>query len=229
MKIKKDGTLIINLKNYLETSGSNTEKLVKDAEKVSEKTGIEIIISPPQPSLALIVKQTPLKVISQHIDLKKPGSTTGFYVPEVIEKVGAIGSLINHSEHEIKILEIKQLIEKLKELKLLSFVCVKTTEELKKILEFEPDYVAIEPPELIGTSKSISAEKPFLIRECSQLIYTNNQKSKLICGAGINKKDDVKIALEYGATGILVSSSITKASNWYEKIFELASAFLTIN
>ena len=225
MKIKKDGPLIINLKNYLETSGDNTIKLVKDAEKVSERLDVEIIISPPQPSLALIVKQTNLKVISQHVDLKNIGSTTGYYVPEIIDKIGAAGSLINHSEHPIEITEIKQLIEKLKELNLLTFVCVKTTKELKEILELGPNYIAIEPPELIGTQKSISSEKPFLIRECKQMVSTKDRISELICGAGINKNEDVKMALEYGAKGILVSSSITKSSNWYEKIFELASAF----
>src|SRR3989337_2633058 len=124
MKIKKEGPLVINLKNYLETSGDNTIKLVKDAEKVSERLDVEIIISPPQPSLALIVKQTNLKVISQHVDLKQIGSTTGYYVPEIIDKIGAAGSLINHSEHPIEITEIRQLIDKLKELNLMSFVCV---------------------------------------------------------------------------------------------------------
>ena len=227
MKNMKNGSLIINLKNYLETSGNNTIKLVNDAEKVSEKLDIEIIISPPQPSLALIAKQTKLKVISQHVDLKKPGSTTGYYIPEIIEKVGAAGSLINHSEHTIEIDDIKQLIEKLKELRLSSFVCVKTLDEFKELLEFEPDYIAIEPPELIGTQKSISTEKPFLIRECSKMVNSKNHRSKLICGAGINKKEDVKTAFEYGAKGILVSSSITKSSNWYEKIFELASGAQT--
>jgi triosephosphate isomerase len=222
---KKSGPLIINLKNYLETAGDNTIKIVKDAEKVSEKVDIEIIISPPQPSLALITKQTNLKIISQHVDLKKTGSTTGFYIPEIVEKIGAKGSLINHSEHEIKIDEIKQLIEKLKVLKLISIVCVKTIEELIEILEFEPDYIAIEPPELIGTQKSISSEKPYLIRKCSEILKNDNQKSKLICGAGINRKEDIKIALENGASGMLVSSSITKANDWYSKIFELASAF----
>lgn len=221
---KKSGPLIINLKNYLETAGDNTIKMVRDAEKVSERVDVEIIISPPQPSLALITKQSYLKIISQHVDLKKPGSTTGFYIPEIIEKIGAWGSLINHSEHEIKIDEIKLLIEKLNELKLISIVCVKTIEELMRILEFEPDYIAIEPPELIGTQKSISSERPYLIRKCSEIL-NNNQKSKLICGAGINRNEDIKIALENGASGMLVSSSITKANDWYTKIFELASAF----
>jgi triosephosphate isomerase (TIM) len=222
---KRNGPFIINLKNYIETAGDNTLRIVKDAEMVSEKLDVEIIISPPQPSLALIAKQTKLKVISQHIDLKRHGASTGFYIAEIIEKVGAIGSLINHSEHGIKTEEVKQSIEKLKELNLLSFVCVKTLEELKVILKFEPDFIAIEPPELIGTQKSISSEKPFLIQKSNELIKQENNGSKLICGAGINKSEDIKTAVENGASGILVSSSITRANNWYEKIFELASAF----
>jgi triosephosphate isomerase (TIM) len=56
------GPFIINLKNYLETSGDNTMKIVKDAEIVSEKLNVEIIISPSQPSLALTAKQSKLKV-----------------------------------------------------------------------------------------------------------------------------------------------------------------------
>jgi triosephosphate isomerase len=222
---KRNGPFIINLKNYIETAGDNTLRIVKDAERVSEKLDVEIIISPPQPSLALIAKQTKLKVISQHIDLKKHGASTGFYIAEIIEKVGAIGSLINHSEHGIKTEEIKESIEKLKEVNLLSFVCVKTLEELKVILKFEPDFIAIEPPELIGTQKSISSEKPFLIQKSNELIKQENNGTKLICGAGINKSEDIKTAVENGASGILVSSSITRANNWYEKIFELASAF----
>ena len=220
----KKGPFIINLKNYTEIAGDNTIKIVKDAEKVSETLNVEIIISPPQPYLGLITKQTNLKVISQHIDLKKPGSTTGYYIAEIIEKIGAHGSLINHSEHELKIDEIKQSIEKLEKLNMTSFVCVKTIEELKEILSFKPDFIAIEPPELIGTKKSISSEKPSLIKECHNIIK-GDQKSRLICGAGINEKEDIEIALENGASGILVSSSITKSNNWYSKIFELASAF----
>jgi triosephosphate isomerase len=220
----KKGPFIINLKNYTEIAGDNTIKIVKDAEKVSETLNVEIIISPPQPYLGLITKQTNLKVISQHIDLKKPGSTTGYYIAEIIEKIGAHGSLINHSEHELQIDEIKQSIEKLEKLNMTSFVCVKTIEELKEILSFKPDFIAIEPPELIGTKKSISSEKHSLIKECHNIIK-GDQKSRLICGAGINEKEDIEIALENGASGILVSSSITKSNNWYSKIFELASAF----
>ena len=128
---------------------------------------------------------------------------------------------------KLEIAKIGRLIEKLKELSLKSFVCTKSITELEEIISFQPDFIAIEPPELIGTKKSISSENPSLIKECFKLIKKENQNIQLICGAGINTKKDIEIALENGAQGILVSSSITKADNWHNKIFELASAFLT--
>jgi triosephosphate isomerase len=64
-----------------------------------------------------------------------------------------------------------------------------------------------------------------LIQKSNELIKQENHGSKLICGAGINNGEDIKLAVGNGASGILVSSSITRANNWYDKIFELASAF----
>jgi triosephosphate isomerase len=217
-------TLIINLKNYLEISGENTIKIAKESEKVRDKTNIEIVIAPPQPALALLAKNTSLKVISQHIDSKNHGSTTGYYIPEIVKNVGGSGSIINHSEHEIGIDQIKESIIRLRELNLLSYLCVKTVNDLREVLKFNPDYIAIEPPELIGSNRSISTTKPFLISDSKETLIKENSNAQLICGAGISKAEDVKIALELGASGILVASAITKSKNWYNKILELATA-----
>ena len=89
----------------------------------------------------------------------------------------------------------------------------------------EPDYIAIEPPELIGTKRSISAEKPTLISESFQYLQSSGIRSKLICGAGINTPEDVRIALDLGSAGILAASSVVKSDKWYEKIYELAIQF----
>ena len=61
------------------------------------------------------------------------------------------------------------MIEKLKEINLLSFVCVKDIRRIKGDFRFEPDFIAIEPPELIGTKKSISSEKPSLIKNAMSI------------------------------------------------------------
>ena len=93
--------LIINFKNYLEIAGTKSIELSKVAEQVSNDTGIDIIIAPPQPSLSQVCATVKTPVIGQHVDFSKPGSTTGFLVPEIVKSYGAVGSLINHSEHRV--------------------------------------------------------------------------------------------------------------------------------
>lgn len=225
MKKSNKRIFIINLKNYLEIAGNRALEITKNAESVSNELDLEIIISPPQPMLGLIAQSTKLKTIAQHVDINKPGASTGFFIPEMVKSIDGIGSLINHSEHPLKISIIEATIKKLNGIKLLSFVCVKNITELNKVIQFEPDYIAIEPPDLIGTEKSISTEKPDLISKAKKIISENQKKTKLICGAGISKKEDVQIAFNLGSEGILVASSITKANNWYQKIHELASVF----
>jgi triosephosphate isomerase len=45
---------------------------------------------------------------------------------------------------------------------------------------------------------------------------------KILCGAGIVSGEDVRKAVELGAEGVLVSSSVVKASDWDGKLRELA-------
>jgi triosephosphate isomerase len=89
-----------------------------------------------------------------------------------------------------------------------------------EISVFQPDFIAIEPPELIGSGRAVSKENPAII---TKSIEAAGQRSKVICGAGITDKADVKEAIKLGSRGILVASSIVKAGSWFEKITELAS------
>jgi triosephosphate isomerase len=78
---------------------------------------------------------------------------------------------------------------------------------------------------LIGTKKSIATEKPSLITDSSQYLKSVANGPGLICGAGINSSEDIRIAIDLGSKGILAASSVVKSNNWYEKIYELASQF----
>jgi triosephosphate isomerase len=219
---------IINFKNYLEIAGEKSLELSKVSERVSEDTGVDIIIAPPTPSLSEVCASVKTPVISQHIDLSKLGSTTGFLVPEIVKSYGAVGSLINHSEHRFNNSDsIRELINILKNLQMVSIVCVRTPEEAGTIAIFNPDFIAIEPPELIGSGKAVSKENPAIITESISSVAAISNSSKVICGAGIVDKADVENALKLGAKGILVASGIIKAESWYDKIHELASGFLT--
>ena len=211
--------LIINFKNYEEVSEDKAVKLSESALHVAEKLKIEIIVAPPHPVLALIAKNIRIPVICQHVDNEKMGPSTGFIVPEIAKSYGAVGSLINHSEHRIEMSAIASLVERMRKLGMASIVCAREPHEVAKISTLEPDFIAIEPPELIGSGRAVSKENPAII---TKSIQEAGSRSKVICGAGIIDKSDVAKAMELGSQGILVASGIVKATSWEKKITELA-------
>ena len=148
------------------------------------------------------------------------GASTGYFLPEIAKSYGAVGSLINHSEHRIEMKHVARLVERLRNLRMVSIVCAREPWEVMEISVFHPDFIAVEPPELIGTGRSVSKENPAII---TKSIEAAGSRSKLICGAGITGKGDVVTAMELGSQGILVASGIIKASSWSGKITELAT------
>ncbi len=215
---------VINCKNYEEISGDKILRFVKTAEKISKKYKIKIAIAPPQHLIGLVSKSS-LPILAQHVDVSKVGSTTGFIVPELLKKSKVAGSLINHSEHRISPKEISLLVPKLRELKMISILCVKDVSEVKKYTKLNPDYIAIEPPELIGSGKAVSKEQPELITKAVKEVNAAKNKTKLLCGAGIVSGEDVSAAIKLGSKGILVASGVVKAKNWSKIIEDFAKAF----
>ena len=214
--------LVINLKNYYEILGDNSINIVQDAKKASLSNHKDIIIAPP-PSSLLALSKIKIPIVSQHVDDVPLGATTGFIVPEIIKSYGAVGSIINHSEHKIEHSKIKNLVKRLRELDMISIVCADDLHELKAISQFSPDFLAIEPPELIGKGVAVSKVNPSIIEESVQAVKRISPTVKVLCGAGIVDKYDVEKALELGAEGILISSGVIKSSSWYNKILELSS------
>ena len=216
---------IINCKNYEEIAGDKVVKLAKIIEKISKKYKIKIALVPPHHLLTKITNLS-IPVLAQHVDNTRVGSTTGFIIPELLKTSKITGSLINHSEHRISSNDIKQLVSRLQKLKMLSIVCVKNIAEVKKYAKLNPDYIAIEPPELIGSGKAISKEKPELITKAVTAVKNVNNSTKLLCGAGIVTGDDVEKAIQLGAKGILVASGIIKSKNWEKIIVEFSKAMI---
>jgi triosephosphate isomerase len=212
---------IINYKNYEEIAGIKAAKLANAADKIAKKYKIKIAIAPPQHLLASMNNYSgPL--LAQHVDNARIGNTTGFVIPEILKKSKIDGSLINHSEHRILAKDISELVLRLKKLGMISVVCVKNVPEAAKYAKLNPTYIAIEPPELIGSGKAVSNEKPELITKAVAAIKNAKNNTKLLCGAGIVSGNDVRKAVELGSDGILVASGIIKASNWTKIIDEFA-------
>jgi triosephosphate isomerase len=78
---------------------------------------------------------------------------------------------------------------------------------------FSPDFLAIEPPELIGGSVSVTTADPGIVKGTVNEVKKANKKIKVLCGAGIKKGDDVKKAIELGTDGVLLASGVVKATD----------------
>ncbi|MDP2668151.1 MAG: triose-phosphate isomerase, partial [Nitrosopumilaceae archaeon] len=186
---------------------------------------IKIALAPPHHLLTKITDFS-IPVLAQHVDNTRIGSTTGFLIPELLKTSKVAGSLINHSEHRIPSNDIKQLVVRLRKLKMMTIVCVKNIAEAQKFAKLNPTYIAIEPPDLIGSGKAVSKEKPELITKAVVAVKNANNSTRLLCGAGIVSGDDVEKAIRLGAKGILVASGVIKSKNWEKIIVEFSKAMI---
>ena len=216
---------IINYKNYEEISGNDSARLALIADRIAKKHRVRIAVAPPHHLLSSI-KNYSGPILAQHVDNSKVGSTTGFVIPELLKKSKIAGSLINHSEHRIPGKDIIELVERLQKLKMITVVCVKDVAEAAKYAKLNPTYIAIEPPELIGSGKAVSTERPELITKAVQAVSAAKNSTKLLCGAGIVSGQDVRKAIDLGSKGILVASGIVKAKNWNAVVEEFAKGML---
>jgi len=215
--------IVVNFKAYV--FGKKALEIAKACEKVKEETGIDIIVCPSFLDLQKIIENVKIDVFAQHVDPIEKGAFTGHVPPEGLKEIGVKGTLLNHSEKRLRLDQINKSIELCKKLDLKVIVCANDPLEGKAVSVFEPLAVAIEPPELIGTGISVSKAKPEVIQKAVEIIKEINPKVKVLVGAGISGKDDVKKALELGAEGVLVSSYVVKADNPYERIKDLAEGF----
>jgi triosephosphate isomerase len=122
--------------------------------------------------------------------------------------------------------DIESALNRTKEVDLISVVCVNTTIVGMAVAAFDPDIIAIEPPELIGTGIAVSKAKPEIISESVEAIKRISKNVTVLCGAGITCGEDVFSAIRLGSSGVLVASGIVKASNWENILQEFADAAL---
>lgn len=205
--------IVINLKTYAEGTGSKAVSLAHAAEQISKK----IILAVQDVDIFRIAKKTRLKIYAQHVDAEDPGAHTGRTLIESVLAAGGRGSLLNHSENRIPFEQIQKTVEKAKRLKFPLIVCVQDLEEAKKVAQINPDYIAYEPPELIGGDISVSTAKPEIIKD----IVEAAKPVPVLVGAGVKNSSDVKKSIQLGAKGVLLASGVVKAENKKEVIKDL--------
>jgi triosephosphate isomerase len=203
--------LLVNFKTYLESTGKQAVELSKKVETVGENSGVKVGVAPQFCDLERVAASVDIPVFAQHIDAVTPGASTGHVLAESVKAAGADGTLINHSEKQLRLVDIERAVEIAKQVGLRSVVCASTARLAAAVALAEPDMVAIEPPELIGTGRAVSKENPQIVIDSVKRVRRVNSSVAILCGAGISTGEDVSAALKLGTNGILVASGIVKA------------------
>lgn len=223
MPIKLQTPLIlVNFKTYLEATGIRAVRLAKKAEKASRETGVQICVAPQFTDIAAVAEATEIPVFAQHIDPIEPGSYTGHVSAKAVKEAGASGTIINHSERQLRLFEIDAAIKIARNNGLVSVVCANNQNISAAVATLNPDVVAVEPPELIGTGIPVSKAKPEIVTSTVELVRRVNPKVVILCGAGISHGEDVTAALRLGTQGVLVASAVVKAKDQYRVLLEFA-------
>ncbi|MFA5820666.1 MAG: triose-phosphate isomerase [Candidatus Gracilibacteria bacterium] len=203
--------IIVNFKIYEQGTGEKAVVLAKICEKVANETGESVAVAVNAIDLKAVCEAVKIPVFAQHLDPVVYGSGTGKILAKHVKEVGAFGTLLNHSEYQIGEIVLRDSIARAREAGLFTVVCADTPERGGKIKDFEPDLIAVEPPELIGGDISVSKAGPEIIEKAVDFVG----KNKVLVGAGIRDPEDVTIALSLGACGVLVASGVVKAADPY--------------
>jgi triosephosphate isomerase (TIM) len=222
-RIKRTPIVILNFKTYLESTGKNALKLAIASELVAEETGVNMVVAPQSPDIYSISNEVKIPVFAQHVDAVNVGGHTGSTLIECINEAGAVGSLINHSEQRMKLADIDVVVKKTTEKNMVSVLCTNNIETSAAAATLKPDFVAIEPPELIGSGIPVSKAEPEIVEGTVDIIHEINPKIGVLCGAGISTGDDMKAALDLGAEGVLLASGIILAEDPKEALLNLVS------
>ena len=215
--------IVLNVKTYKEATGENALEIAKIMEKVSQETGTSMAIAVQATDISLCAKEVSIPVFAEHIDPVIPGSHTGWTLPEAVKNAGAIGTLINHSERRLQLADIDTCITRAKELSLNHIVCTNNISTSKAAAVFSPNFIAVEPPELIGGDISVTSADPGIVSGSVEAVQNINKNVRVLCGAGVKNGKDVAKSIELGAEGVLLASGVVKAKDKESVLRDLAS------
>jgi triosephosphate isomerase len=215
--------VILNFKTYLESSGKNALKLAKTLESVANETGINMVAVPQTADIFRINNEINIPILAQHIDPINPGGHTGSNLLECLIESGISGTLLNHSEVRMKLADIDEVVKKINDNDLFSVVCTNNIETSVAAATLNPNFVAVEPPELIGSGIPVSQAEPEIVEGTVDKVKKVNKKVEVLCGAGITTGDDMKAAMDLGSSGVLLASGIILADNPKEALLDLVS------
>ena len=214
--------VVVNLKTYETAHGAAAEDLARAIASVETDARVVVVVS--AFDLAAVVAAAPkLEVWCQHLDPVGFGSFTGWLHPSTAVERGASGTLINHAEHKVSIEHVAMLLDTVPE-GFTVCACAADIEEARALTALQPDFVAVEPPELIGGDISVTTADPSIVSGTAAAVREISEEVGILCGAGVKNGADVAAAIELGTVGVLLASGVTKADDPTAVMTDLVSS-----
>jgi triosephosphate isomerase (TIM) len=212
--------IIINFKTYPEATGKHAVELARLCEQLGREHLYDMRVAVQPTDIAAVAEAVNIPVYAQHIDPFDAGKHTGAISAQAIKAAGAAGSLLNHSERMLSTQELQQAAAQLQKEKLQVIIGAESLHRLEELgRAVQPTLFFIEPPELIGGEVSVSVARPDIVGSA-----VHATKQQLLIGAGIREFNDLHIAIEAGAKGVILSSHIVTAKDHRKALLKLLTA-----
>lgn len=199
--------VLVNLKAY----PCDSVAVATAAAEVAADTGVRIAVAPQAAALERVA-ETGVETWAQHVSPVEHGSHTGSTLAEGVADAGADGTLLNHSERRLKLADLDGAVRAAERAGLETVVCANNPRQIAAAAALEPDAVAVEPPELIGTGTPVSQADPEVVTDSVAAAEAVGDVP-VHCGAGISTGEDLAAAADLGTEGVLLASGVAKADD----------------
>ncbi|HIE63162.1 MAG: triose-phosphate isomerase [Methanobacteriota archaeon] len=213
--------VVVNFKTYETAHGIAAEELARAMASIETDARMIAVVS--AFDLSAVVDAAPkLEVWTQHLDPIGFGSNTGWLHPETAISRGASGTIINHAEHKVSLEHVAMILDSVPE-DFTVCACAANIDEARALTALQPNYVAVEPPELIGGDISVTTADPEIVISTAAAISEINENVGILCGAGVKNGEDVAMAIQLGTSGVLLASGVTKVADPVSALADLVS------
>lgn len=211
--------ILVNYKTYPEVTGEKARAFTTLVASMPQS--VEWVVCPQAMDLAEVAEIHP-NTWAQHIDPDPQGRGTGFITAEEAKQAGAVGTILNHSEHKLSFEVLEKTVARAKEVGLKVLIFAADVAEAQKVASLHPDWVGYEPPELIASKDtSVAKAKPEVIASVVAAVPA----IPILVGAGVKDQDDVRVSLKLGAKGVGLASGVILAPDQKAVLDDLFHGF----
>jgi len=202
----------VGLKGFM--YGKAACRLARAADRISEQYDVQIVFDPQYTDIPRIAQETEhLLVFAQHMDPLEIGPGHGHVLPEALKEAGAVGVILNHAERRISLSDISRAVGRADQVGLATIVCADTPEGASAVAQLGPNAILAEPPELIGTGRSVGKEQAKFVERSIEAIKQVCPATIVFISAGIRTGEDVAEVIRMGAEGTGCTSAIVRADD----------------